>query len=255
MRQSQFDLEDVDGAILVGRSPEAVEIRAISGEQIGVLDARYSRILHVLLAEEDVDIQISLGSKSNQNSSGSAWLRPKKHNTKSQSRSEPLSLSINLYGTEATFEDVGHFLSQCSEYLQSPVHCDRNVPYRNPQSLSDRAENPVMTFELQPGLSLSEIETLAQSADPSAVFETKSVFPETEPLAAIRTHLYRYMTELSIPTSRRRLTLASHQKQALTFMLMRERGRQPNEIVCDDWRSIRNEDNDSLLYVTMFQIK
>ena len=255
MQQSQYDLEDVDGAILVGRSPETVELRAISGEQIGVLDARYSRILHVLLDEEDVDIQIMLGSKSNQNSSDSAWPRPKKHRTKSRSRSGPLSLSINLYGTEATFDDVGHFLSQCSEYLQSPVHCDRNVPYRNPQSLSGREENPVMTFELQAGLSLSEIETLAQSADPSAVFETKGVFPETDPPAAIRTHLYRYMTELSSSTLRRILTLASHQKQALTFMLMRERGRQPNDIVCDEWRSIRSEDNNSLLYVSTFQIK
>ena len=100
-------------------------------------------------------------------------------------------MSLVLYGTMDAFEDVGEFFSQCSEYLQAPLHCDRNVPYRNPQSLSGREENPPMTFELQLELSTSEIETLTQRADPSSVLETAFLYPESDPPAAVRTPLYR----------------------------------------------------------------
>lgn len=89
------------------------------------------------------------------------------------------------------FDTIGDFLVQCSEYLQSPLRCDRNVPYCNPQSLSGRDKDPQMTFQLQADLSLSQVETMARGADPSAVLETGDSNPETEASAAVKSSLYR----------------------------------------------------------------
>ena len=89
------------------------------------------------------------------------------------------------------FETIGDFLSQCSEYLQPPMRCNRNVRYCNPQSLVGRDEEHQMTFELHGHLSLSEIETVAGGADPSAVLETEDSNPETEASAAVKSSLYR----------------------------------------------------------------
>lgn len=91
------------------------------------------------------------------------------------------------------FEIIGNFLSRCSEFLQSPLRCDRNVPYRNPQSLAGRDENPSMTFQLREIRPTSMIETIAQAADPSAALETGDTFPETEAPAAVKSTLYRYV--------------------------------------------------------------
>lgn len=89
------------------------------------------------------------------------------------------------------FESVGDFLSRCSEFLQSPLRCDRNVPYRNPQSLAGRDENPIMTYQFREVGPSSTIESVAQDADPSVALENEDSFPETEAPAAVKTSLYR----------------------------------------------------------------
>jgi len=102
-----------------------------------------------------------------------------------------ISLSVIIYGTKETFEAVADFLSQCSNYLQAPFHCDRDVHYRNPQSLSGRDKNPPTTFQLQETLSASKIETMDKGADPSAALETEDCLPETVPPTVVKTSLYR----------------------------------------------------------------
>ena len=91
------------------------------------------------------------------------------------------------------FEPVGDFLSQCSEYLQPPLCCDRNVPYCNPQSLAGREKDPQMTFQLQEDSSFSSVEAMAQSTDPSAALESEDLNQETEAPAAVKSSLYRYV--------------------------------------------------------------
>ena len=108
-----------------------------------------------------------------------------------KAHAKKFTLTAILYGTMNEFEDIGNFFSHCSEYLQAPLHCDRNVPYRNPQSLSGRDDNPQMTYDFHSRLSMTEIETLVQAADPSSVLETKSIFPETQAPAAVCTPLYK----------------------------------------------------------------
>ena len=89
------------------------------------------------------------------------------------------------------FEETGEFFEQCSEFLQSPLHCDRNVPYRNPQSLSGKDPNPPMTFQLEAELSLSQIETMGQGPDPSSALETEDTLQETQAPSPIKSPLYK----------------------------------------------------------------
>ena len=89
------------------------------------------------------------------------------------------------------FEAVGEFFEQCSEFLQSPLHCDRNVPYRNPQSLFVKDQNPPMTFQLEAELCLSQIETMTQGPDPSAALETEDALGETQAPSPIKASLYK----------------------------------------------------------------
>ena len=89
------------------------------------------------------------------------------------------------------FEAIAEFLEQCSEFLQSPLHCDRNLPYRNPQSLSANDHNPPMTFQLEADLCRSQIETIVQGPDPSAALETEDALQETQAPSPIKTSLYR----------------------------------------------------------------
>ena len=95
------------------------------------------------------------------------------------------------------FESIGDFLSQCSEYLQPPLRCDRNVPYYNPQSLTGSERYIQMTFELQGDLSSSQLEAMARVVDPSDALETEDLNPETEAPAAVKSALYRYVAYLN----------------------------------------------------------
>ncbi|KAL2046939.1 hypothetical protein N7G274_000957 [Stereocaulon virgatum] len=131
-----------------------------------------------------------------------------------------VSLSVILYGPMEILDFIGEILSQCSEYLQPPLRCNRNVPYMNPQSLFRRDGAPLTTFQLQSELSLSSVEAMDQNEDPSAVLETEDSLPETEAPAVIRTTLY------------------SHQKRALSFMLMRESNIAPDSKDGDSWQTV-----------------
>ena len=89
------------------------------------------------------------------------------------------------------FDAIGEFLERCSEFLQSPLHCDRNLPYRNPQSLSGKDPNPPMTFQLEADFCPSQIETMVQGLDPSSALETEDSLQETQAPSSVRTSLYK----------------------------------------------------------------
>ena len=91
------------------------------------------------------------------------------------------------------FESIGDFLIQCSEYLQPPLGCDRNVPYCNPQNLSEGDKDPQMTFQLQGNVSPSDVQAMVRGPDPSAALESEDLNPETEAPAAVKSSLYAYV--------------------------------------------------------------
>ena len=116
-----------------------------------------------------------------------------------------------LYGSKALFEPVGLFTAKCHLYLQHPHDCCRNVPYRNPQCLTwdDQSHTQIpWTFDLNntttedesiPGVSINPIDLFADA-------EAQDALEITDTPRILSTELYR------------------HQKQALTFMMQRERG-------------------------------
>lgn len=155
---------------------------------LGHLDSRYSEILRVLQVQPMIELQAYVFQVRAEGKHG----RVKKlRNPPKRIRAADVTLSVVVYGHMELFEALGDFLLRCSEYLQSPLRCNRNVPYRNPQSLSGKDENPPMTYELPSQLPPTQVEKLAQNADPSAVLETEDTLPETEAPAVVQTSLYR----------------------------------------------------------------
>ena len=158
---------------------------------VGELNPHYSKLIKVLQDGESVELQAlfipSLSRHANPVHSTGRGRRAEKLHARSA------TLSLILYGSTDMFESIGDFLSQCSEYLQPPLHCDRNVPYHNPQSLTGSEKETQMTFELQGDLSSSQVEAMARMVDPSDALETEDLNPETEAPAAIKSSLYRYV--------------------------------------------------------------
>ena len=119
-----------------------------------------------------------------------------------------LTVCAVLYGPAKLIEKVGVFMSECKIYLQHPKHCDRNVPYLNPHYLSREPGEILYTHGLFEALKINvpEPQGLVNPIDLFADSVEQDVLPETDSPALLKTVLYK------------------HQKQALTFMLEREKG-------------------------------
>ena len=167
---------------------DLLQLKLETEEILGHLDSRYSEILRVLQVQPMIELQAYVSQARTKCKHG----RGKKlRNPPKVIQAADVTLSVIAYGHMSLFEAVGDFLLRCSEYLQSPLRCNRNVPYRNPQSLSGKDENPPMTYQLLSQLPSTQVEMLAQNADPSAVLETEDTLPETEAPAVVQTVLYR----------------------------------------------------------------
>ena len=132
-----------------------------------------------------------------------------------------LQLFAILYGPSSLFEAVGTFAARCHLYLQHPWHCDRNVPYRNPHCLSPEGGRIVTTFDLHATLSSFSHSSLEISANPIDLFADcaeQDALDEANTPTNLSTELYK------------------HQKQALTFMIQRERGWAMDGHHKDIWR-------------------
>lgn len=154
---------------------------------VGKLNARYSKLFLILGKDPSLQFQAFLMLHGEQG-----------HNQKSKfkaSRADMprMTLSCNLYGPMSSYDRLGEFLYCCYDFLQPPFRCDRNVPYRNPQSLTGLDPNPPMTMDVswtaQPLNAC--FETLGQVADPSAALETSTPLLEMEAPKSIRTPFFR----------------------------------------------------------------
>ena len=165
---------------------------------IGNLDRRYSKMIRVLLHEPKIKTQAYIAPRSSSHDGTSHHRRASTMKVRGMSSGSVPGrdiLSVIFYGSMEVFETVGRFFSQCSEYLQTPLRCDRNVPYRNPQSLLGREDNAIMTNHFRSEISSSDIEMLAQDENPSVLLESRNCYSEMEPPAAIRTSLYRCVVD------------------------------------------------------------
>lgn len=120
----------------------------------------------------------------------------------------PLELYVILYGRPSQFENVGKFAARCNLFLQHPLHCDRNVLYKNPHCLTPRHHETFFTYDLGHATFSSDYNSDTPS-NPIDLFtdgEDRANLEEADSPNDLYTTLYK------------------HQKQALTFMLQREEG-------------------------------
>jgi SWI/SNF-related matrix-associated actin-dependent regulator of chromatin subfamily A3 len=174
---------------------------------VGTFDAFTAKILSALMAQDGLHLQSYVGRQS----------QSQRRFTKDRLG----TLSVVVYGQRCLSESVGTFLLQCNLHLQDPKHCDRRVVYGNPQSLiQDYRMTQEQDFEV-----LQEIHEFASSTDLLVDLEAEDGLVETDTPHAIGTELQ------------------SHQKQALTFMLRREKGWAFAGPGKDIWRAYRSQGN------------
>lgn len=169
---------------------EIVQLQKSCGTIVGELTPHYSKVIRVLQDGESIELQATFVPSSSRHG---IPRQPRNRGRKAaQLQARLPTLSLILYGSMVIFESIRDFLTQCSEYLQPPLRCDRNVPYCNPQSLIREEKNLQMTSQLQGDISHSEVEALVRSIDPSALLESEDLNSEAEAPAALKSSLYRY---------------------------------------------------------------
>ena len=172
----------------------------------GVVDQRDKKILEVLGKEMILQLFADyLPTRSGQASkdsleSGTSAKRSKHNQT--------LGLFVVLYGSPTLSEAVATYTAKCHLFLQHPENCDRNVRYQNPQCLFSGHGKTVYTLEMENRTDASNFD-LVIPTNPIDFFAD----------ASIQDVLAYAATPSSLSTE-----LYTHQKQALTFMMQRERG-------------------------------
>lgn len=167
-------------------------LRATDGSEFGSLLERQARILHTLEEVEGVNLQFYCQPKC-----GKALGGGKNRKGTVQEPQHPLCAII--YGPFRLFDCVGAFVSQCELYLQDPVHCNRNVPYRNPHLLSGLDEEPPMTISFNETRVPVDVEEMSSRPDLCTLLRSEDPLPETEAPPALCTMLYRYSRHNAVP--------------------------------------------------------
>ena len=189
------------------------------GSLLGTLEKRAIELVAAL--SKDLELQVMADGTTD-----ALELQQTRRGKKShRPATKELTVSVILYGSAALFDFVGSFVSNCGLYLQHPKHCDRNVRYRNPQCLRQSNQDVWSTQDVEKIYYLrtsTESEVLCNPIDMFAEQSDGPILPETDEPGAIQTKMYK------------------HQKQALSFMLQRERGWNFNGHQSDVWRLERN---------------
>ncbi|OCL00503.1 uncharacterized protein K441DRAFT_651441 [Cenococcum geophilum 1.58] len=172
----------------------------------GVVGPREAQVLYTLSQDSQLDMQI--------------FLSPSDNCIKEGRNQRAAALTIIVYGPLDLFDDVGDFFQTCNMYLQDPVGCDRNVRYCNPHRLSGLDVEAPMTLDLDSAHRHMHISEISGNIDLLEGLNAPINLPETESPPALVTSLFR------------------HQKQALYFMVKRERGWALDECGKDVWSEV-----------------
>ena len=185
---------------------KSLPLLTLADEQIGSIEPTASKILRVLT--QDLDLEIFLHYVNALGPIGSLDGLPSSRTARASKDSE-LSLFVVLYGDPAFFENVGIFAAKCGIHLQHPTRCARNVPYQNPHCLPNRHNSIVYTEDL--ASLYRDVIMCVREDEPSLIDlfsdeEQQRSIAETTASSNLSTDLY------------------PHQRQALTFMIEREKG-------------------------------
>ena len=190
-----------------------------SGSVFGEINLTSRKIIDVL--RKDLSIQLLVDCKVSHSEESGKSTRNLNSRSKHTTSRVPLELFAILYGPNTLFDKVGTFVARCHLYLQHPRYCDRNVPYRNPHCLSPEGGRVISTFDLQATLgsfNCPELEVYENPIDLFAGDTEQDVLSDAQTPQNLSTRLYK------------------HQKQALTFMMQRERGWAMDGHHKDIWR-------------------
>ncbi|KAK2028566.1 hypothetical protein LX32DRAFT_673422 [Colletotrichum zoysiae] len=118
------------------------------------------------------------------------------------------SLSITVYGPADDFDEIGNWFQAYNVYLQDPLICHLDTRYCNPHKLSfNSVECCIMVSEIVSSASKHiELQDITEPVDMLDMLNSRCDLEEAKQPVVITAELKR------------------HQKQALTFMLRRERG-------------------------------
>ncbi|KAI1208369.1 SNF2 family N-terminal domain-containing protein [Annulohypoxylon truncatum] len=135
------------------------------------------------------------------------------------------TLEITIYGPMDLYDEIGSWFQDYEIYLQDPRTCHLDVKYYNPQRLSsDNLEScPLVSEVINMTSSLIPLQHVAEQTDMLDVLSNRADLEETPQPEAIRT------------------TLKRHQKQALTFILGREKGSVNAKGCKDIWETVIND--------------
>ncbi|KIX08530.1 uncharacterized protein Z518_03186 [Rhinocladiella mackenziei CBS 650.93] len=183
---------------------------------IGKLSSTMVRILQALASEATPEFQFLLSSR--QLPARSQNARP---NTSSSIRAVATdrSLSIIVYGPREMATSVEDWLGSIKMYLQVPRGCNRDVPYRNPQCLASNQDFTIYTSQLSSDFSQHQTENQDRYTDPFLDLYNDSVLEEACQPYTVASKLH------------------SHQRQALTFLIQREKGWDYTGTKSDFWKS------------------
>ncbi|KAH6869114.1 SNF2 family N-terminal domain-containing protein [Thelonectria olida] len=194
----------------------SVEIRekgqifsAASHDLLASVRLRYANVLE-LFKNEHIDMDMVLSSQ----------------DSSVASNGEQAVLKVILYGNKNLCDALKEVLRAQNLYLQDPISATRDVAYWNPQRYFNSPTARTSDF----WATVNEPEAIEEKisySDPLATFTTGHDLGETKPSSHVQT------------------PLKPHQKQALTFMLNRERGWDLGHPNADLW-SLKQNDREAV---------
>ncbi|KAI1742970.1 SNF2 family N-terminal domain-containing protein [Xylaria scruposa] len=186
--------------------------RSLDHENItGRLHSSHSQMIHGLLQEDTLELFVSCYTNK----------KPSVLNQTSRFISLPCILEVTIYGPFELLEEIGDWFQEQDIYLQDPRSCHLDVRYCNPHKLS--------TGKLELCPLLSEITTKE-----ARIMEMQTISSGPSFLDALKSR--DNLCEAHQPSAIRS-ALKKHQKQALTFMLQRERGWAFDQEYIDLWEA------------------
>ncbi|OIW26473.1 hypothetical protein CONLIGDRAFT_620305 [Coniochaeta ligniaria NRRL 30616] len=171
----------------------------------GKVDTAFLHITNALLEEKNLELQVHCIRTE------PLLLLARNSIAKRPSHAPPqsvnCSLSITMYGPMELFDEVGDFFEANDIFIQDPKGCNREVRYCNPHRLSSlNLDGSTWTSQFDGNVDLADMKDVTTGPELLDLLDSQSNLAETSQPSAIATILER------------------HQKQALTFMLQRERG-------------------------------
>lgn len=154
----------------------------------------------------------------------------------------PCTLDITIYGPEDLFEDIGPWFQEYGLYLQDVRHAHLDTKYCNPHKLSvdDIDSCPMVSDVVRQSSKSLLLENVPNRPDLLDLLSNGNELEETQQPAVICTALKKYYNYIALNCYKQSQNCANgmtprHQKQALTFMLRRERGWAFGETQADLW--------------------